>query len=534
MHFFFRTLAAITVSIALFLALTGMNFSSLNAPRASALDGTSVRHNPTEPAAYRLFAEYFVQHYNKQTFEAIPKKFSTEMLQKVPAEKFVNFISGLRGGLGEIQSFEFVQLQENGLAVYQLSHGRLQSLLQFSMQNDGFVTGLKIVPALPSSSAQGSSNSSSTGIQQTGASKGAALTLQPVRTAEDFRAVLESVRAEYSLPSLAAVVLTSSGVRYLEAVGVRSTATKQPIDKSNLFHIGSNGKAMTGFLAARLVEAGIIGWKTKVLDIFPDFRSLAHAGYAETTFQDVLSHRSGVQSLTALRPGNAIPGLDFAPTTSVGEKRLELARWLLTQAPQRDSGASFTYSNAGYALAAAMIEKVSGKAWETLLDSLVWKPLGMKCVIGWANTADTTQPTGHIAQASGFAPQSPLYKLPAALDPAGNLSVSLPDYAKFLQAQLKGLQGTTVLVKPETYRFLHRSSPQYAIGWGWRQDSVYGAVSTHNGSAGTFLCHTSLLPEKNVALAIITNAAGRQSRDAVNRLREHLLPFIVEGGSPKK
>lgn len=460
------------------------------------------------------------------------------MLQKAPAEQFVGFISGVHGGLGEIQSFEFVRLQENGTVIYQLSHGRLQSLLQFSLRDDGLVIGFRIVPAPPTSSAQSSStnssNSSSGGIQQTAAPKGVALVLPPVRTVEDFRAVLESVRAEYALPSLAAVVLTSSGIRYLEAVGVRSTASKQSIDTSNLFHIGSNGKAMTGFLAARLVEAGVIRWNTKVLDIFPDIRSTAHAGYSETTFQDVLSHRSGVQSLTALRPGNAIPGLDAAPTTAAREKRLELVRWLLSQAPQRDSGASFTYSNAGYALAAAMMEKVSGKAWETLMDSLVWKPLGIKGVFGWANATDTTQPTGHIAQASGFVPQSPFYKLPAALDPAGNLSLSLPDYAKFLQAQLKGLQGAAVLVKPETYQFLHRSSPQYAIGWGWRQDSVYGAISTHNGSAGTFLCHTSLLPEKNIGLAIITNAAGAQSREAVNRVRDHLMPLMIEGVTPKK
>ena len=55
---------------------------------------------------------------------------------------------------------------------------------------------------------------------------------------------------------MAAAVVTSDGIKFVGAVGVRKRDTEIPVGLNDLWHLGSDGKAMTGTLIARLVERG--------------------------------------------------------------------------------------------------------------------------------------------------------------------------------------------------------------------------------------------------------------------------------------
>lgn len=111
--------------------------------------------------------------------------------------------------------------------------------------------------------------------------------------------------------------------------------------------------------------------------------------------------------------------------------------------------------------------------------------------------------------------------------PAGDLSISMPDYGLFLQLHLKGMLGIAselsgFTVSPELIALLHKPSGDYACGWG---SSGEGELrrSVHDGSAGTFYCTTTICPDKRRAVCVVTNAATDSASRAVHALTEVLL-----------
>ena len=98
------------------------------------------------------------------------------------------------------------------------------------------------------------------------------------------------------------------------------------------------------------------------------------------------------------------------------------------------------------------------------------------------------------------------YRVPPLVAPAGDLSLDLGDYAAFLRLHRDGLLGADGLLHAATIQRLHLPVGDYACGWsiGTRDGQ---AISVHFGSAGTFLCAAVICAERNLAFAVIANAA---------------------------
>lgn len=75
-----------------------------------------------------------------------------------------------------------------------------------------------------------------------------------------LEAALEPIRAASGVPGLAAAVVDRGGVVAVGAVGRRRIDEETALTVADNFHLGSDTKAMTAFLAARLVERGRIRW----------------------------------------------------------------------------------------------------------------------------------------------------------------------------------------------------------------------------------------------------------------------------------
>ena len=109
----------------------------------------------------------------------------------------------------------------------------------------------------------------------------------------------------------------------------------------------------------------------------------------------------------------------------------------------------------------------------------------------------------------------------ALAEPAGDISMTLPDYAKFIQYNLKGLQVQDNVLKSKTYEYLHYGLNDYSIGWRNvnRSDKQ---LSEHSGSAGTFFCYTFLDKKRNLAYIIIANSATKQAQQGIFKLLDRL------------
>jgi len=92
------------------------------------------------------------------------------------------------------------------------------------------------------------------------------------------------------------------------------------------FHIGSNTKAMTGFLAGSLVEKGLIQWETRILEVFPEMRSASNEAYVPKTLRDLLCHRARILPFKNESEFDPVP--EFEGTAI--DKRKTFTAWLMS------------------------------------------------------------------------------------------------------------------------------------------------------------------------------------------------------------
>jgi CubicO group peptidase (beta-lactamase class C family) len=305
---------------------------------------------------------------------------------------------------------------------------------------------------------------------------------------QNLKIFADSLLLKYNIPELGFAVIKADSVLEIQNLGFHRVDLKNENTKAKLndyYHLGSNTKAITGFVAAYLVENNKIKWNTKFFDLFPDLKKKANPEYYNITLEDLLSHRAKIQPYTSGLEYSELPY--FIGTKS--EQRKQFARYLLKQKSVK-SNKTYNYSNAGYSIASLMLEKVSKKDWEELTKEIFNKKLKLNIAFSWPNKIDKNQPFGHWIENDTLVAVSPNtdYNLQLG-EPAGDISMTLPDYSKFIQYNLKGLLGDNNILKSETYEYLNFGLKEYSIGWRNR-NTQSEKFSEHSGSAGTFFCYT--------------------------------------------
>lgn len=316
--------------------------------------------------------------------------------------------------------------------------------------------------------------------------------------ADKPRVLAQELVAKSGYPAALVVCATTGSVD--AAVAGRRVAGGAAVASRDLFPIGSITKSITATLAAVLVQEGRIAWDSRAVDVLA--ARDARAEYAKVTLADLLAHRGGVptpQSLEALPP---LQG-------SLAEQRALLSAWALTQAPASPPVTAADYSNAGYVIAAAMLERVAGEAWESLVVRRVLAPLGINARIGMPGSGGNDAVWGH-AQAANSAwaalpPDELAAALPAVLNPAGFVLIDADGLGRYLQAHVRALAGRGgQLIAPDAARRLHEPGlGGFALGW-YAQPNARGKVrSAHNGSDDlSYYAEMRLDPQAQRACAV--------------------------------
>jgi CubicO group peptidase (beta-lactamase class C family) len=329
--------------------------------------------------------------------------------------------------------------------------------------------------------------------------------------AQDLDSLLNDHRKKNKIPMLAVAAIKSDTILYMKAFGQRRLEdTHDNATINDYIYLASNTKAMTGFLAAKLVESGKIRWDTKFFDLFSEWKKKANPAFHNITLQELLSHRARVPAYTNLK--------EFAPAVSalgnvkgsVSAKRKAFVEFILQREPATPKDSSGTvYSNAGYAAAALMLEKATKKTWEQLMTQVYKNDLGFNIFFGFPHEVSSAQPHGYsdsLTLIPAVYEGIPL-KPNQYTEPAGTVSMPFNEYVKFIQMNLKGLKEDGHYLKKSTYEFLHFGFPGEAIGWG---NGIQGGakLSNHTGSNGHFFIGAAISPEKDIAYVVIVNTGN--------------------------
>jgi len=278
----------------------------------------------------------------------------------------------------------------------------------------------------------------------------------------------------------------------LAPAGLRQVGAGATIQSGDLFMIGSTTKAMTAALAGRLVEQGRIAWTTTLAQALPELAAGMRPAYRVVTLEQLLAHRGGVLAFTSsadlARLQAALQAYSGElPATLAGRERF-FAAWLLAQDPPAGikPGQDFAYSNAGYALAALMLQARTGRPFAELFQQELARPLGL--TVGWtaADQAFSERPLGHEGAKGKLAAVAPEDADIAAwlelLRPAGEATTVTPaDYALWVGWHLKALRGeATPLASGYLQRLRALRAGDYAVGW-LGADIDGRAVIVHDG-----------------------------------------------------
>lgn len=328
----------------------------------------------------------------------------------------------------------------------------------------------------------------------------------------------DSIRKSYNIPEISYAVIDSKSILEIAALGKHSIALADTATLNDRFHLGSNTKALTAFLISKYVEKGKLKWSTHFFDLFPKWKEKSKPEYARITLQDLLSHKAGIQPFQ----GEGDPQIpEFKGTKP--EKRKQFGQFVLTLEPVKiDTQNPFIYSNAGYTLATLMLEKVTGKSWEQLVEKVFNQDLQLDVKLSWPDNQSHKDTWGHIFENGKLKP------VPSTFDyhldytePAGDLNITLKNYIKFIQLNLQGLKGQDNYLKAKTYTFIHKGIKNYSIGW----FNIYEngkELSTHSGTAGTYytLVHIDRINGK--AYIIFSNSFNSDTQQGVRLLMRKL------------
>lgn len=310
------------------------------------------------------------------------------------------------------------------------------------------------------------------------------------------RALLHRIavaQAEGRTPSLVAAV-----VRGGRAVwhGARTSVDGHGPDENVQYRIGSITKTFTAVLVLRLRDEGLLDLGD------PLEKHLPGTGAGEATIAELLAHSAG---LAAESPA---PWWERTP----GSLRPELADVLGEQPLLHPVGRRHHYSNPGYTLLGALVEKLRGAPWEDVLRREVLEPLGL----------DRTTGLPRAPHAGGWAvhPWADVMLAEPAEDlgrmaPAGQLWSTTGDLARFAAFLARG---DDRVLSAETVREMRAPAAPAeaadvldgaAYGLGLQIQRWDGRLLVgHSGSLPGFLANLTISVEDDVAAVVLTNCTS--------------------------
>jgi CubicO group peptidase (beta-lactamase class C family) len=322
-------------------------------------------------------------------------------------------------------------------------------------------------------------------------------------------------------PAMGAIIFRNGKIAASAVTGVRRTDRSDHVLLGDRWIIGSTGKPQTVAMIARLVDRGVLTWDTPLSTMLPALADRMRPEYRAVTLIQLLSHHAGLPENVN---DTAYIQSFFTDKRPLNAQRTAYITRALSEAPAYVPGSDFGYSNTGFLIAAAVAEKATGKSYEALMRREIFQPLGMSSA-GFGATP-RGQPTGHDAGK----PIGPSNSLMFA--PAGNLHMSLGDWARFCLDQLAGNKGHGRLLSRASYRLMQTVQPNGPTGLDWGiQSSIAGRkgpVLVHGGSDGYWFAFVVLFPASGNGVLVIDNASEKMGGDAAAKAAlKDILPTLA-------
>ena len=270
----------------------------------------------------------------------------------------------------------------------------------------------------------------------------------------------------------------------------------------SVFRLGSVTKQFTAMAIVMLQERG----KLSVNDTMCRYLADCPDAWKPITIKHLLNHTSGITNYTGFS--------DFAKTTIMPIRPAEMADRLKKEPLEFTPGEKMAYSNSGYFLLGAIVEKASGKTYADFLQENIFTPLGMKQTgyddpirIIMHRAAGYQKQAGNIINAS-YMDMSVPYAAGSLYSTTGDLLIW--DQALYMEKLVtkKSLEEIFTPWKGET---------GYAYGWGIGKKFGRREIS-HGGGIYGFATQIARYPDDRVTVVVLSNIQAAPAGQIANNL----------------
>ncbi|MFM2285715.1 MAG: hypothetical protein RLZZ543_1212 [Bacteroidota bacterium] len=185
------------------------------------------------------------------------------------------------------------------------------------------------------------------------------------RSAEKLEAIFSKLRSTYGFNGVV-LISEKNHIIYKKAFGYADLQKHDSLNIRSQFQLASVSKQFTSMAIMMLKERGFLSYEDKVTRFFPEFP------YPTVTIRQLLTHRAGMADYRWF-----IDPYWTDKDAPISNQEMMRLFALYKPDPYFSAGAHHAYSNTGYAILAAIVEKVSGVSFSAFMRQAVFEPLGM-------------------------------------------------------------------------------------------------------------------------------------------------------------
>ncbi len=255
----------------------------------------------------------------------------------------------------------------------------------------------------------------------------------PAQSIEELQIQLENILKEMQVPGMAVAIVNRNGPEWISGLGKADLANDRPVNASTLFRIGSVSKSFISLAVLKLVYEGKLSLEDPVQELVPEVWfgnkweasepiRIVHLLENTTGWDDMHLREFAKDPLTM----SSFETLDYDHSSRI-------SRWC--------PGTRMSYCNSGPAVAAYIVEKITGKNFEEYIEQSFFKLIGMQ-------TATYFQPISELATVLYHSDgKMPLPYWNLLYRPIGSINVSANDMANYLLFYLNRgkIHGTQVI-----------------------------------------------------------------------------------------
>ncbi len=303
-------------------------------------------------------------------------------------------------------------------------------------------------------------------------------------------------------PGGAALIAQDGEILYRKAFGMANMELDVVMSPDNVFRIGSITKQFTSCAILKLAEEGKLDLQDDITEYIEDYPT---HGYT-ISIEHLLTHTSGIMSYTSMSDWTAeVRRKDFTPP--------EMIDFFKNQPMDFAPGEEFRYNNSAYFLLGYIVELVSGKSYESYIDSTFFKPLGMSnSYYGSTSRIIHNRADGYARAGIGFKNDDFL----SMTQPygAGSLLSTIDDLYTWYKAVMNGEVISESSLKKATTSNVLNNGKLTGYGYGWFLGNIQESPNIyHGGGINGYLTASMFLPEEQLFVAVFSNCTCKDPGD---------------------